>query len=70
MFCASCHRRLAKPAAFSLGKPVGPKCAQRMGLIEPKKRTQLMRMPGEGRTVPVLPGQMALLFSENSTSGI
>jgi len=63
MICASCHRRLAKPAAFSLGKPVGHKCAQRMGLIEPKRRGV------DSHAVPVLPGQMAFLFSENPTNG-
>ena len=53
--CASCKRRLLKPAAFSMGKPVGPKCAQKMGLIEPKKRSGV-----ESRGVVVLPGQMRL----------
>ena len=55
MLCASCRRRIDKPAAFSMGKPVGPKCAQKMGLIEPKKRRG-----SEPRAVPVLPGQMKL----------
>ena len=55
MFCAACHRSLIKPAAFSMGKPVGPKCAQKMGLIEPKKRRGV-----ESRGVTVLPGQMKL----------
>lgn len=54
MLCASCHRRIDKPAAFSLGKPVGPKCAQKMGLIEPKRRGV------ESRGVVVLDGQMKL----------
>ena len=55
MLCASCHRRIDKPAAFSMGKPVGPKCAQKMGLIEPKKRRGV-----ESRGVVVLDGQMKL----------
>lgn len=54
MICASCKRRLLKPAAFSLGKPIGPTCAKRMGLIEPKRRGV------ESHAVPVLPGQMRL----------
>lgn len=52
--CASCKRRLIKPAAFSMGKPVGPKCAQKMGLIEPKRKGV------ESRGVVVLDGQMKL----------
>ena len=54
MLCASCRRRIDKPAAFSMGKPVGPKCAQKMGLIEPKRRGV------ESRGVVVLDGQMKL----------
>lgn len=60
MLCASCHRRLFKPAAFSLGKPIGPTCAKRMGLIEPKRRGS------DPRAVPVLPGQMRLELEEVS----
>jgi hypothetical protein len=55
IICASC--RLAKPAAFSLGKPVGPTCAKRMGLIEPKRASRSKFNLGR---VPVLPGQMRL----------
>ena len=54
MLCAACHRRIDKTAAFSMGKPVGPKCAQKMGLIEPKRRGV------ESRVVVVLDGQMKL----------
>ena len=54
MLCAACHRRIDKPTALSMGKPVGPKCAQKMGLIEPKRRGV------ESRGVVVLPGQMRL----------
>jgi hypothetical protein len=54
IICASCHRPLLKPAAFSLGKPIGPTCAKRMGLIEPKRRGV------DSHAVPVLPGQMRL----------
>ena len=60
MICDSCHRRLLKPAAFSLGKPIGPTCAKRMGLIEPKRRGS------EPRAVPVMPGQMRLDLEEVS----
>ena len=60
MLCASCHRPLLKAAAFSLGKPIGPTCAKRMGLIEPKRRGS------EPRAVPVLPGQMRLELEEVS----
>lgn len=59
--CAACHRRLAKPAAFSMGKPVGPTCAKRMGLIEPKRRGV------EPSAVPVLPGQLKLALEDNPT---
>lgn len=55
MICAACHRRIDKTAALSMGKPVGPKCAQKMGLIEPKKRRGM-----ESRGVVVLDGQMKL----------
>ena len=55
MLCDACHISLIKPAAFSMGKPVGPKCAQKMGLIEPKKRRGV-----ESRGVVVLDGQMKL----------
>ena len=54
MLCASCRRRIDKPTALSMGKPVGPKCAQKMGLIEPKRRGV------ESRGVVVLDGQMKL----------
>lgn len=38
MRCASCHRRLAAVAVWVSGKPWGPVCAQRAGLLVGKKR--------------------------------
>ena len=38
MICARCHRWLFKPAALSGGLPVGPRCAERLGLTAPKSK--------------------------------
>lgn len=50
MKCAICGRRLLKPA-LSIGRMnVGPKCARRAGLIEPKRRQPHTNVVRDART--------------------
>lgn len=38
MKCVFCDRTLFRPALLVAGRPVGPVCARRAGLIQPKRR--------------------------------
>jgi len=52
-----CRRYITKPSALSGGLPVGPICAQRLGLVAAR--------PGKREHAPlVLPGQLPLFQTE------
>lgn len=38
MICIMCNRRMLTAAIMLGGHPVGPKCAKKRGLIEPRRR--------------------------------
>lgn len=44
MNCSICGRSIVK-SALTVGRPVGPKCAVRAGLIERKARTLIHERP-------------------------
>lgn len=67
MQCAACHRYINKPSALSNGMPIGPVCAARMGLIQPRQKRITLAADAHGhigRAVPVLLGQLRLQFEE------
>ncbi len=50
MKCTHCGRRIAKPAGETERGPVGPVCAEKLGLPRPIKR---LRKDGKPRAKPV-----------------
>lgn len=59
MICAACHRRINKPSALSHGLPVGPVCAERLGLLA----SRLMGLtPGKREHAPVVQDGQLKLF--------
>lgn len=62
MRCVLCGRPLLNPATLAAGRPVGPKCAKRSGLLEPKREAH--RRAIKLVAPPLLNPAQMLLFSE------
>lgn len=64
MKCAKCGHYISKPSALSNGMPVGPVCAMRLGLSQPrKKRARILGIairPVRSRRTVDQAGQLAL----------
>lgn len=43
MRCARCHKPLDKPALWVGGNAIGPKCAEKMGLVKTKVKIKPIR---------------------------
>lgn len=67
MKCVMCGRALFNVAALAAGRPVGPKCAKRAGLLTEAKREAPMRLFSV-RPPPLLNPAQMLLFNEYAPS--
>lgn len=66
MKCVMCGRPVFKPAVFAAGRPVGPKCAKKRGLLEPKQEAP--RRAFKPMVPPLLDPAQMLLFNEYAPS--